>query len=543
MTAISARIAILLGGLFIARDVHGQFCSEGSLSPHTGFCYHVHAEKKAKIEDARLTCRNDYGGDIPSIFTGDENAFIHDLLSNEGSESNYWIGVNDLYEEDLFRDVMLNEVLTYDNWKSDEPDNAFGSDCAVMQRADGEWTDFTCTTFTIFAAGVICQQPPNPNPFTLCPANMLSYTTPWYTECYWISMKEYRALDASLECAAMGSKLAFIEDQTLNDFIHSYQQSLEFDTMWIGTQQILDGSGQFYQSVEFGTTTTAYYDNYISEYSGGESPVCAAMIRAEAGQWNHLSCEDVKHPYICRYNATVSNQNTTSAATTVGSTTTMATTTPTTTPSPTTTEATTIPTTTPTTTPSPTTTEAATTQATTIPTTTPTTTPSPTTTEAATTEATTIPTTTSPTTPSPTTEATTTLPTTTPNTTHIPTTTEPTTSEATTTVPNTTPTTTHSPTTTEGITTLSTTTTKLTTSPSTAESTTTLPLTTPTTNVITSQSTTTESTTSQSTTQEGSSSEGSTTSATTPTEPTPTTSETTPTVRMSTEETGRYTCR
>eukprot|EP00057_Strongylocentrotus_purpuratus_P022280 XP_011676754.1 PREDICTED: bromodomain-containing protein DDB_G0270170-like [Strongylocentrotus purpuratus] len=195
---------------------------------------------------------------------------------------------------------MLNEVLTYDNWKSDEPDNAFGSDCAVMQRADGEWTDFTCTTFTIFAAGVICQQPPNPNPFTLCPANMLSYTTPWYTECYWISMKEYRALDASLECAAMGSKLAFIEDQTLNDFIHSYQQSLEFDTMWIGTQQILDGSGQFYQSVEFGTTTTAYYDNFISEYSGGESPVCAAMIRAEAGQWSHLSCEDVKHPYICR---------------------------------------------------------------------------------------------------------------------------------------------------------------------------------------------------------------------------------------------------
>lgn len=80
--------------------------------------------------------------------------------------SNYWIGVNDLYEEDLFRDVMLNEQLTYDNWKTEEPDNYFNSDCAVMQRADGEWTDYTCETFSIFAAGVICQQPPDPNPFT-----------------------------------------------------------------------------------------------------------------------------------------------------------------------------------------------------------------------------------------------------------------------------------------------------------------------------------------------------------------------------------------
>ncbi|XP_030838675.1 A-agglutinin anchorage subunit-like [Strongylocentrotus purpuratus] len=517
-------IAILLGGFFCATDVHGQFCSEGSLSPHTGFCYHVHKKNKDKIEDARLVCRNDYGGDVPSIFTGDENTFIHDLLTTEGTKSHYWIGVNDLYEEDLFRDYMLNEELTYNNWESDEPDNESGFDCAKMLRDDGKWVACPCDKDSDFEEGVICQQPPDPNPFTLCPVNMLPYTTHWYTECYWFSMDEHRALDASLECAAMGSKLAFIEDQALNDFIHSYQESSKLDTVWIGTQQISDGgSGQTYLSVEFGTTIPAYYDYFTSEYSGSESPVCAAMIRTEAGQWNHLSCDDAKHAYICWYNATVYHQNTTSAVTPVGSITTMVTTTS------------------PTTNPSPTITEAATTEATTIPTTIPPTTPSPNTTDFTIPLPNTTTTTASPTTTEQTTsEATITLPATTPTTTHSPTTTEGSSSIATTTLPITSPTTTHSPTTAEGTTILSTTTANPTTSSSTVESTTTLPPITPTTNVITSQSATTESTTSQSTTQEGSSSVGSTTPAPTTTEPTPTTSETTPTVGISTGETGMY---
>ena len=63
----------------------GTFCSEGSLSPHTGFCYHVHGSKEALWTNARKICRDTYGGDLPSIYSEDENTFIYNLLETEGS--------------------------------------------------------------------------------------------------------------------------------------------------------------------------------------------------------------------------------------------------------------------------------------------------------------------------------------------------------------------------------------------------------------------------------------------------------------------------
>ena len=80
--------------------------------------------------------------------------------------SHYWIGVNALYEEDVFRDYMLNEELTYNNWEEAEPANVSGFDCAKMLRDDGKWVACPCIKDSGFGEGVICQQPPDPNPFT-----------------------------------------------------------------------------------------------------------------------------------------------------------------------------------------------------------------------------------------------------------------------------------------------------------------------------------------------------------------------------------------
>ncbi|XP_063967492.1 macrophage mannose receptor 1-like isoform X2 [Lytechinus pictus] len=440
MRAIACITILIWGAILTNKNVSGTFCSSGSLSPHTGFCYHVHPEKNAIVEDSRKICRDTYGGDVPSIFSDDENTFIKNLLELENHDY-YWIGVNDLLIEDDFRDVMRNERLNYSNWKENEPDNVFSADCAAMERSSGEWVDYSCTTYPIFALGIICQQPPNPNPYTLCPANMLNYITSSGTECYWFSMEKLTALQAESNCTSMGSKLAFIEDQVLDVYLYSYQQSAEMDTLWIGTQQLLDSSGQSYRSVEFGTTKPAYYDNFMSTYSGSETLICAAKIRSEGGKWNQLNCDDGTYNFVCRFNGTETN---TSTETTVATTTTISSATPADTTIHTTTEATTPSSTTPT------------------PTITESTTVVPTTTQSTTT----IPTTTEPTTPKPTTteEDTTTLPSTTPTTTHNPTTTA-----VTTTIPTTYASTTQ-PFTTDRVTTTTTTTTQATTSETTATS-------------------------------------------------------------------------
>ena len=69
-----------------------------------------------------------------------------------------WIGLDDIDEEDTFRWRSSGQQLTWNNWKSDEPnDPVGGEDCVLADiQNDFVWMDAPCM-FNIPTA--ICEIP------------------------------------------------------------------------------------------------------------------------------------------------------------------------------------------------------------------------------------------------------------------------------------------------------------------------------------------------------------------------------------------------
>ncbi|XP_057692854.1 galactose-specific lectin nattectin-like [Corythoichthys intestinalis] len=106
-------------------------------------CYIYQGEIRA-LADAESVC-NILGGNVASIHSDLENAFIHELVQAGGDEGYAVLGLHDTIEDDdyIWTDGSENDYTNFD-MSAGEPDGS--GDCVEMDISDGLWENVACDT-------------------------------------------------------------------------------------------------------------------------------------------------------------------------------------------------------------------------------------------------------------------------------------------------------------------------------------------------------------------------------------------------------------
>jgi len=169
--------------------VNAEPCNE-DWTWYNEYCYKLFDGASNNFDEAESTCNTAYGGHLASITTLNENAFVYGLLNygSGASGQNAWIGARDIDETNTgvitdwvwYEAAGAGNVIGYNNWASDEPDNVNGrsnapSYCGAMKFTTAQWVDYPCETPLSF----ICKTEQNIgailviNPFSEAGMNIL----------------------------------------------------------------------------------------------------------------------------------------------------------------------------------------------------------------------------------------------------------------------------------------------------------------------------------------------------------------------------------
>ena len=95
------------------------------------------------------------GGYLAVPNNADENSMITSNMNHTSNEW-AWIGITDIAEENVWKDVKGNS-LRYANWSSSQPDNYNGIEDYVHIYADGTWNDYNYTPVLEKRIGFVCE--------------------------------------------------------------------------------------------------------------------------------------------------------------------------------------------------------------------------------------------------------------------------------------------------------------------------------------------------------------------------------------------------
>jgi hypothetical protein len=120
------------------------------------------------------------------------------------------------------------------------------------------------------------------------------------------SVRAYQAHEA---CLADGAHVVTLEDQSEDDFFHSFTG---YGRIFIGAHdghaegnfRWLTGDEDFYLGGQAGAAQTGFYENFNQNEpnnAGGED--CADKVESSGGGWNDQECDtldaDGRHGYVC----------------------------------------------------------------------------------------------------------------------------------------------------------------------------------------------------------------------------------------------------
>merc|ERR1711894_165665 len=109
------------------------------------FCYTT-SQQRMNWHTAQELCWIE-GGYLAEIKTSEQEKQIESVIRQE---SHYWIGLNDIATEGLFRWAESHAVAEYTNWYPGEPNNSAGGsteNCVVKGMQGGfAWNDVPCDT-------------------------------------------------------------------------------------------------------------------------------------------------------------------------------------------------------------------------------------------------------------------------------------------------------------------------------------------------------------------------------------------------------------
>ena len=137
--------------VFLFLSFLNSACQQGWICKGTS-CYKSVTSPKLSWEKAKEECDKCHAG-LVKVNSGEENDFIKTLLLPSDKDSNYWIGLSDSGEENvwMWTDGTQLDSGGYKNWGPNQPDNNKNNeDCVVIRirKSDpdhyGKWHDQPC---------------------------------------------------------------------------------------------------------------------------------------------------------------------------------------------------------------------------------------------------------------------------------------------------------------------------------------------------------------------------------------------------------------
>ncbi|XP_077993991.1 macrophage mannose receptor 1-like [Glandiceps talaboti] len=198
-------------------------CDEGNMwEAVNDKCLKYYSSAKS-WQEAEAFCAQ-VGGTLVMI----EDAVEQDYVTGRSGDGHVWIGLSDINNEvGDYRWTNNRQALSYNNWKSGEPDNSHVSGNCVEVRSNnnGQWSTQTCSSENAF----ICSKREG-----RCSAGWkISRASCYQFNTYFPSTWT----DAKHTCDAQGGHLVTINDREENEFLISEFAALNrvgITDLWIG---------------------------------------------------------------------------------------------------------------------------------------------------------------------------------------------------------------------------------------------------------------------------------------------------------------------
>jgi len=104
--------------------------------------------------DAKKACIAD-GGSLAVLRTKEENDALRDAMAARVPGERMWIGLGDAADEGVWK-WTSGAPLTYEAWRSGEPNDFQDEDCVELYLDGWTWNDFDCSAAKPF----LCESPP-----------------------------------------------------------------------------------------------------------------------------------------------------------------------------------------------------------------------------------------------------------------------------------------------------------------------------------------------------------------------------------------------
>ncbi|XP_041372176.1 galactose-specific lectin nattectin-like [Gigantopelta aegis] len=112
-------------------------------TPHEESCYII--PQLMQTWTASMSLCQFYGGYLAEVTSQSENNFIVQFIEQSHvKESQLWIGGSDMLAEGHWTWTDRGDLLQYQPWASNEPDDLAGQHCLAVSE-HGEWDDDTCS--------------------------------------------------------------------------------------------------------------------------------------------------------------------------------------------------------------------------------------------------------------------------------------------------------------------------------------------------------------------------------------------------------------
>ena len=125
-----------------------------------------------------MRCHCQGGGDLISITSEAENAWVMANPMAGKTETHSWIGLSDLLVEGEYK-WSDGTTQSYLNWFTNRPNDASDSttvkDCVNLRYQDGKWDDVDCTSKKHY----ICQHPERSSSSTSSASSVCSCEAGW----------------------------------------------------------------------------------------------------------------------------------------------------------------------------------------------------------------------------------------------------------------------------------------------------------------------------------------------------------------------------
>ncbi len=124
---------------------------------YNGATYFAACPTELNWNDASSVCSNNGYDGLATILDASENNFLHTLQPLRSSADYYWIGLNDIQNENSFQ-WTSGYPVSYTNWVPGEPNNAGNEDCIHLYGANAlntqQWNDMPCVNEVYFICEV-----------------------------------------------------------------------------------------------------------------------------------------------------------------------------------------------------------------------------------------------------------------------------------------------------------------------------------------------------------------------------------------------------